>query len=144
MSTPYSKRRLVRLYHKQDGICCYCDGNTWLRGHETREAAALRLGIPPKTAGYRQMLTAARATTEHIQRRADGGKGGPLNLKMACHACNVRRLDSTPEAHRIDMLVLVAAGLHPTNRPAVIDTPKEHLTRGLRALRKLRAGLPIT
>lgn len=143
MSSPYTKKRLARLFHQQNGACCYCSGATWLRGKETRESAALRLGIPAKTSGYRQMLTAARATTEHVQRRSDGGKGGD-NLKMACHACNVRRLDSEPEAHRIDMMVLVAAGLHPTNRPVLLDTPKAHLTRGLWALRKLRAGLPFT
>ncbi len=109
MSTKHSKQRLVRLFHKQNGLCCYCAGKTWLRGQETREVAALRLGIPSKTSGYRQMLTAARATTEHVRRRADGGVGIPNNFKMACHACNVRRLDATPEAHAINMQIMVAA-----------------------------------
>ena len=46
--------------------------------------------------------------------------------------------------HRIDMQVLVAAGLHPTNRPRVLDDAASHIKRGLKAIRKLRAGKAIT
>lgn len=141
MGKSQNRNYLVRLFDKQNGACCYCDGQAWLRSRETAAQAALRLGIPWGADGFHKMLTAAEATREHIKRRADGGTNSG-NLKMACQACNTMRHESPSDVHRIDMQVLVAAGLHPTNRPRVLDTPREHIKAGLRALKKLRAGTP--
>lgn len=143
MSTPSTKRQLLRLFDKQCGRCCYCGGDTWLPGKETKVQAKIRLGIPLVGNGGTKLVRASVATREHIKRRVDGGKNSN-NLAMACNACNTFRLESPPDVHRIDMQVLVAAGLHPTNRPKILDSPKDHIKRGLRALRKLRAGQPIT
>ncbi|HEY6029952.1 MAG TPA: HNH endonuclease [Gaiellaceae bacterium] len=141
MSSARTKRQLARAFDAQRGACCYCDGACWLSQREHREKARKRLGIPAGVVGATKMLRAALATREHLKRRADGGTDAD-NLAMACQACNVRRGDSEPDVHRIDMQVLVAAGLHPTNRPphAVAD-PKDHLKRGLKALKKLRRGV---
>lgn len=142
MSTSRTKRQLVRAFDAQRGLCCYCDGRCWLPTREHPRQARARLGIPSDVPGSKKMLTAAQATREHLKRRADGG-GDADNIAMACHACNVRRGDSEPDVHRIDMQVLVAAGLHPTNRPAhTVADPRGHLKRGLKALKKLRAGVP--
>lgn len=143
MSTPSSKRRLAKLFDAQGGRCCYCDGATWLPDRETKKQAKTRLGIPDAGHGSTKMLRAARATREHLVRRIDGGKN-VNNLKMACQVCNSTRWDAEPDVHRIDMQVLVAAGLHPTNRPKIVDSPQAHIQRGLKALRKLRAGQPLT
>lgn len=142
MSNGRTKRQLVRAFDAQNGRCCYCDGACWLPQRESGMQARARLGIPVGVDGAAKMLRAARATREHLKRRVDGG-GDADNIAMACHACNVRRGDSEPDVHRIDMQVLVAAGLHPTNRPAhTVADPRGHLKRGLKALKKLRRGVP--
>lgn len=142
MSSPATKRQLIRAFDKQHGKCCYCDGDTWLPGRETKDQARDRLGIQASMPGSGKMLIACKAMREHLVRRCDGGKN-ENNIAMACHACNVRRHDSTLDVHRIDMQVMVAAGLHPTNRPRMIDDPRTHIKLGLKALRKLRRGMPI-
>lgn len=136
-------RTLRRLFDAQSGLCCYCDGPTWMVGREKRVDMLARLGIPAGADGTHKMLAACTATREHLKRRADGGTNAD-NLKMACGYCNTTRHGSDPDVHRIDMQVLVAAGLHPTNRPRIVDSPREHIKRGLKALKKLRAGKPIT
>ncbi len=137
------RRQLAELYEAASGICCYCDGATWLAFREGRNAARRRLGIVAGTPGAGNALTAARATREHLIKRADGGTDAG-NLKLACLACNVRRGDSTPDEHRADMQKLVAAGLHPTNRPSAVPDPARHQRVGLKALRNLRAGIEPT
>ena len=139
---PGQRRHLARMFDAQNGICCYCDGATWLPGRESKIEAKARLGIQQGVNAGTKMLRLAAATREHLKRRVDGGRN-MNNLTMACAACNSLRLDSTPEVHRVDMQVLVAAGLHPVNRPTLIDDPKAHIKRGLKALKKLRAGQPI-
>jgi hypothetical protein len=138
------RRQLARRFDEQYGKCCYCDGDTWLHFRETKEQARLRLGIPLNAPGSAKMLRAAKATREHLHRVAEGGKNGFANIKMACMFCNSQRWENEPEVHRIDMQVLVAAGLHPTNRPGVVDDLKNHRKLGNRAIRLLRAGKPIT
>lgn len=140
-----AKFQLRSLYRDQEGICCYCDGPTWLPRHHTQERARRILGIPDTGPGSRKLLEAARATREHLKRRADGG-GDHGNLKMACNYCNTHRGDDDPEVHRVNMQVLAAASLHPVNRlPGVMhDDPASHMKRATKALKKLRAGSPIT
>lgn len=77
------------------------------------------------------------ATREHLVRVVDGGKSGD-NLKMACHACNGRRNDATPEQHRIDMQTLVRDGLHPTNRGKLSTDYQTHRKLGLKAHKDMR------
>lgn len=139
MTKRSQKAQLSQLFDEQNGSCCYCDGPTWLYPRETRQAAMKRFGIPAGVPGCGKMIIAARATREHVVRIADGGKGGS-NITMACNACNVRRGTTPPDKHRADMLVLVRAGLHPTNRAAPVDQPQRHLKSGLKALKRLRAG----
>jgi hypothetical protein len=141
-ATRRQRRQLVSLYVEQDGRCWYCDGRTWLVGAESADQVRARLQIPKGVPWAAKMLRSAMATREHIVRKVDGGRDAG-NLKMACHACNVRRGDSPPDVHRIDMQVLVAAGLHPTNRTALADDPRLHIKAGLKALKKLRVGEPI-
>lgn len=142
MSAHSTKRRqLAFLFAENKGVCGYCGGSTWMIG-ERHDAVRRRLEIPKGIAGSHKILTASMATREHLQKRADGGKNTD-NLMLACHACNVRRGDASPEEHRINMQVLVAAGLHPTNRPKNITDPQHHHKAGLKALRKLRAGQSI-
>lgn len=89
------------------------------------------------------MLRASMGTREHVKRRADGGSNGGHNIKMACQYCNSQRWETDPDEHRVDMQVLVAAGLHPTNRPTVILDHQAHIKAGNRAVRLLRKGQPI-
>lgn len=133
-------RKLARLFDQQQGLCYYCDGRTWLLGRESKQNARERLLIPAGPHAEK-VLRDATATTEHLLRRIDGGTDAKHNLKMACQSCNSRRGATSAAKHRIDMQVLVAAGLHPVNRPPVIDCLKEHRRRGLRALDLLRRGL---
>lgn len=135
------RNQLTQLFDDQNGFCCYCDGAMWLPGRERQDAARTRLGIPNHAAGSKKMLIAAKATREHIQRAVDGGTNALKNLKAACNACNVRRMDSDPDVHRMDMQVMVAAGLHPTNRPKIILDHAAHMRAGRLALRKLRKGV---
>ncbi len=143
MNKTRGRQQLARRFDEQHGKCCYCDGDTWMPRRETREQASLRLGVPIATPGSAKMLRAARATREHVHRRADGGKDGFSNIKMACMYCNSQRWENDLDVHRIDMQVLVAAGLHPTNRPRAVDDLKEHRKRGNRAIKLLRAGKPL-
>ena len=143
MSAKSTKRKqLAHLFAQFNGVCGYCDGSTWMIG-ERHDAVRARLGISKGVPGSAKMLTASMATREHLKKRADGGKA-MNNLMLACHACNVRRVAASPEEHRMDMQVLVAAGLHPTNRPQNVADPQHHHKAGLKALRKLRAGQPLT
>ena len=135
------RRKLGQLFKEADGRCGYCDGATWMIG-ERHDNVRARLGIPKGVHGSNKLLEAAKATREHLKKRADGGQNVD-NLMLSCHACNSRRGDSTPQEHRTDMQVLVAAGLHPTNRPKHITDPQHHHKAGLKALKKLRAGQPI-
>lgn len=135
-------RTLKRLFDAQNKLCCYCDGPTWIAGGETRVDRNARLGVVDGP-GAGKLLAAMMATREHVKRRVDGG-GNADNLMMACGYCNTTRHGSEPDVHRVDMQVLVAAGLHPTNRPRIVDSPRDHIKRGLKALKKLRAGKPIT
>lgn len=135
-----SAKLLAKLFNAQNGLCYYCDGQAWMRQSEDMHAAAIRLCIPNGSHAIK-MLRDAEATKEHLLRRADGGTSSARNLKMACQCCNSRRGATPAAAHRIDMQVLVAAGLHPVNRPPVIDSIKEHRKRGLRAMQLLRRGI---
>jgi 5-methylcytosine-specific restriction endonuclease McrA len=95
---------LHKHWHRQDGKCFYCEGDTWMRGFGV-DGAALA-------------LRRATATLEHLVRKADGGKGG-ANLVMACARCNVTRGTATVEDHKAAMMDLVAQGKHPVNRRPV-------------------------
>ncbi len=130
-------KQLMRLWTAQCGACFYCGGDTWVRGHESKDKAAERLGIDRGTSHSARVLEGARATREHLVRKVDGGKGG-ANLVMACHACNVRRGETDIEQHRLDMLSLVHMGLHPTNRVVAGGDFARLRKSGLRTLRALR------
>ena len=143
MNKTRGRQQLARRFDEQGGKCCYCDGDTWLPMRESPDKARARLGIPSDTSGSRKILRAARATREHVHRVADGGSNATGNIKMACMYCNSQRWENDLDVHRIDMQVLVAAGLHPTNRPKVIDSLVEHRKRGNRAIGLLRAGKPL-
>lgn len=119
----------------------YCDGPTWLPSRETKAAAAARLGIPLRQSGTSKTLRVSRATREHIRRKADGGSNSSGNIRMACGFCNSARWESPPDVHRVDMQVIVAAGLHPTNRPGAILDHAAHIKKGNRAIRLLRQGI---
>ena len=110
---------LHKHWHRQDGKCFYCEGDTWMRGSgERRLAAKTRLGLPIGVDGAALALRRATATLEHLVRKADGGKGG-ANLVMACARCNVTRGTATVEDHKAAMMDLVAQGKHPVNRRPV-------------------------
>lgn len=150
MPSPLPRRARARhqirtLYRDQEGICCYCDGRTWLACEQTRVVACSRLLINMNARGWEKLLEGCRATREHLKRKTDGGRDEG-NLKMACHYCNTHRGDSDPDVHRVDMQVMVAAGIHPVNRPQGVrtDDAASHMRRATKALKKLRAGQPIT
>jgi hypothetical protein len=143
MTKKLGRKQLARRFDEQHGKCCYCDGDAWLWFRESPEQARTRLGIPGNVPGTAKMLRAAKATREHLHRVTDGGKNGVENIKMACMYCNSQRWENDPDVHRIDMQVLVAAGLHPTNRPKVIDDLRTHRKLGNRAIKLLRGGKSI-
>lgn len=138
------KRRRLEMFTERGGRCCYCDGATWLVHLEPKAKARQRLGIV-NAKHAAKMLRYAMATFEHIKRVADGGTGAAHNGMLACSFCNVLRGDTEIRAHRTDMQALVAAGLHPVNRPlAPVDNYAVVRKLALRAVRNLRAGQPIT
>jgi hypothetical protein len=138
------KRRRMELFIKRGGLCEYCDGETWMRGLETKAMAMSRLGIASGTAHSSKMIRYAEATFEHIRRRADGGTGVAHNGMLACMFCNVSRGEVDIRVNRMDMQALVAAGLHPVNRPAGrVDNYRDVRRFALRALRNIRSGKPI-
>lgn len=64
---------LHKHWHRQDGKCFYCEGDTWMRGSgERRLAAKTRLGLPIGVDGAALALRRATATLEHLVRKADG------------------------------------------------------------------------
>ncbi len=101
----------------------------------------IRLGIPAEASGSTKMLRLARATREHLIRSIDGGTDAGKNIKMACQFCNTTRLETPVEQHRANMQRLVAAGLHPVNRPAIVESPIRHIRLGLKMVREMRDQL---
>ena len=144
MTKPIIKRQRAELFAKQGGRCCYCDGATWLRGTEQWKHAAARLSVPQNQPHSRTLMRYAAATFEHAKRIADGGKHNG-NGMMACAFCNVSRDNATIDENRTDMQALVAAGLHPVNRPiGPLDNIAAVRKNALRALRRIRTGNPPT
>ena len=141
MTMPRIKRARLAMFAERGGACCYCDGPTWLPPLEGKNEAAARLGIKRGTKHSLKMLKYARATFEHVKRAADGGTAARSNGMLACAFCNVARGDSDVRIHRSDMQALVAAGLHPVNRPTErVDNYKEVRKLALRYLDDLRSG----
>lgn len=62
-----------RLWRKQSGKCCYCGDPTHLPRYNQKE------------------LKSNNATIEHLTPKSKGGSDDILNLKMACHKCNLVR-----------------------------------------------------
>jgi len=62
-------------------------------------------------------------TAEHLVARMDGGKDTASNIVAACRRCNEARhalvpgAAPDPETHQGFMLLMVAAGLYPDERP---------------------------
>lgn len=95
---------LTRRFHEQGGLCMYCDRPCWLQHEEPEHAARERMGITSVTHPWGTLLK-RKASREHIQRRRDGGRDLPRNIKMACVECNSSRHDATPQQHRLAMMM---------------------------------------
>jgi 5-methylcytosine-specific restriction endonuclease McrA len=72
------RRKTVKLFHSQDGKCCFCGEQTFLDS----DANALSEAPLP-----RKRL----ATLEHKQTQKSGGTDRMSNLAMACLGCNNAR-----------------------------------------------------
>jgi hypothetical protein len=98
-------RAFYALWHSQYGRCFYCEGETWFR-----------VGVlSPGTPKPKHFSPWARATKEHLVRRADGGPNAG-NIAMACFFCNTSRNARSVAEHKEDMLNQVRLGLHPVNK----------------------------
>lgn len=129
------------LFKKQDGKCCYCDGATYLMGSAPMVILYERFGIVVGIKGGKRLLVYHLATFEHLRRKSDGGKFVAHNGMLACQFCNVSRGEVDIRTHRVDMQALVAAGVHPVNRPpGRVDNANELRRLALSALAKLRKG----
>jgi hypothetical protein len=88
MSVPW-KKLLPRLWHKQNGLCFFCQAQTML-WREARSVPGARL-----TKSGRRIIIGdqmiALATVEHLVRRSEGGAKKGSNCVMACASCNWKR-----------------------------------------------------
>lgn len=73
------RKKLVKLFNRQDGKCCYCGVEC-----ELQEAGLIRQGKKGKARNK-------MATLEHIKPQSLGGTDSMRNLLMACHLCNNTR-----------------------------------------------------
>lgn len=65
-------RNKIQTWHEQNGRCCYCYVETWLKPYSTGSSRF-------------------EATAEHIKPRAQGGLNNYQNIVMACKVCNNER-----------------------------------------------------
>lgn len=75
-------------FHRQGGLCYYCDLPMWLTNHG---GFAVRHGLSLRQAACLQ------ATGEHLVAQQDGGGHG-TNVVAACHHCNECRHKFRPHA----------------------------------------------
>jgi 5-methylcytosine-specific restriction endonuclease McrA len=75
--TAARRRKLHKCHEQQNGLCCYCGREAWIKAPEERF---------PRQNGYRTM-----ATLEHRLPQMLGGTDSPANLAMACGSCNNSR-----------------------------------------------------
>lgn len=67
------RKKLSKLYERQNGKCCFCSREMWLQSEATDA------DNKPK---------AFMATLDHIQTQNSGGSDSLRNLAAACAACN--------------------------------------------------------
>lgn len=90
------KRFRACAFHKQRGLCFYCDQPMWLTDPE-RYADTYGLS--------RRQAMIFRATAEHLRARCNGGKDTPSNIVAACGYCNrlrhARQEALEPDRYRV-------------------------------------------
>lgn len=132
-----------KLFDRRNGICIYCDGETWTPHRLTKDAARERFGLQKHAPHHAKRLKFKMATKEHLVRIADGGENG-ANIDLACLFCNTTRGERTPAEHRELMLKLVAAGRHPTHSGLPTEATTMNLKKWARnALRQIIRDIAV-
>lgn len=78
------RKKLIKLFDKQNGLCIFCGCETWVGGADRQRRN------PPPGMNLKQM-----ATADHKIPQAMGGTDRIANLAMACSECNNSR-QTTP------------------------------------------------
>jgi 5-methylcytosine-specific restriction endonuclease McrA len=78
------RKRLVKLFNRQNGLCVFCGCQTWLAVEGVKKQK------PPSGKKLKQM-----ATVDHKIPQSQGGTDRMSNLAMACSLCNNDR-QTTP------------------------------------------------
>lgn len=74
------RKKLVKAFNRQNGLCCFCGVETWLA------VEGVKKQHPPAGRFVRHM-----ATADHIIPQFHGGTDRNTNIAMACMDCNGRR-----------------------------------------------------
>ena len=74
------RKKLVKAFNRQNGLCCFCGIETWLA------IEGVKKQHPPAGKFVRHM-----ATADHIIPQFHGGTDRSTNIAMACMDCNGRR-----------------------------------------------------
>lgn len=92
MPAPNMRVRLARRYKEQNGKCCWCGRETFIRwpGKNNREMAR-KFGVDVGSPNWRKEIRKREATIEHVLPKSQGGTNAWSNLKMACKGCNTAR-----------------------------------------------------